>query len=256
MSDRHSSEISENTTPHTHDLVTKWVFEQEDHQRVLDIPSGEGAFTKRCLSNGRQVVSADCVPLCTIPDATFSQVDMNKPLPYEDDAYDAIVCIDGIEHIERPFDFVEQCARTLRPGGSFIVTTPNISSLRSRWRWLLTGFHNKCRSPLDETNPNPLHHINMLSFHKLRYMLHRAGFTITKIGTNRIKPISLLYAVLLPLTYLATWWTLRTAEKDPQQRVRNREIMRQMYSKEILFGETMIIMARNDKATVAAKRAA
>ena len=66
----------------------------------------------------------------------------------------------------------------------------------------------------------------MLPFHKLRYMLHRAGFTITRIGTNRIKPVSLLYAVLLPLTYLATWWTLRTAEKDPEQRVRNREIMR------------------------------
>ena len=254
MSTMHSSELAENTTPHTHDIVMKWVSEQEDHERVLDVPSGEGAFTKRCLSNGWKVISADCEPLCAVPDATFSRVDMNQPLPYADDSFDAVVCIDGIEHIERPFDFVEQCARTLRPGGSFVVTTPNISSLRSRWRWLLTGFHNKCRSPLDEANPNPLHHINMLSFHKLRYMLHRAGFTVTKIGTNRIKPISLIYGGLIPFAYVATWWTLRTAEKDPSQRLRNGEIIRQMFTREILFGETMIIMARNDKQALAAKR--
>jgi 2-polyprenyl-3-methyl-5-hydroxy-6-metoxy-1,4-benzoquinol methylase len=253
---KHTSTIGENTTPGTHEIVADWVFEQAGHCRVLDIPSGEGAFTKRCLAQGLQVVSADCEPMCAVPEATFSQVDMNCPLPHEEDSFDTVVCIDGIEHIERPFDFAEECARVLRPGGSLVVTTPNITSLRSRWRWLLTGFHNKCRSPLNEANPNPLHHINMLSFHKLRYMLHRSGFTITKIGTNRIKPISLAYAWLLPMAYVATWWTLRTAEKDPQQSLRNREIIRQMFSKEILFGETMIIMARNDKPSLAARKAA
>ena len=256
MADHDLQKPGENTTPYTHDIVAKWVFEQESTNRVLDIPSGEGAFTSRCVAKGLSVVGADCESLCATPGATFSQVDMNEPLPYDTDAFDAIVCIDGIEHIERPFDFVEECARSLRPGGSIVLTTPNISSLRSRWRWLFTGFHNKCRSPLDEANPNPLHHINMLSFHKLRYILHRSGFTITHVKTNRIKPISLAYAWLIPFAYFATWWTLRTAEKDPGQRLRNQDIVRQLFSKEILFGETMILMARNNKDTVVTRQAA
>jgi len=251
-----SAKLTENTTLHTHDIVADWVFQQEDHYRVLDIPSGEGAFTVRCLAHGLKVVSGDCEPLCAAEGATFSQVDMNEPLPHDDDEFDCVVCIDGIEHIERPFDFVTECCRVLRPGGSIVLTTPNISSLRSRWRWLLTGFHNKCRSPLNEANPNPLHHVNMLSFHKMRYMLHRSGFTITHIKTNRVKLVSLAYGWLAPIAYLATWWTLRTSEKDPHQRRRNRDISRQMFSWEILFGETMVIMARNDKDVRPAKQAA
>ena len=36
----------------------------------------------------------------------------------------------------------------MRPGGVVILSTPNISSLRSRWRWLLTGFHHGRKTPL------------------------------------------------------------------------------------------------------------
>ncbi len=85
------------------------------------------------------------------------------------------MCIDGIEHLRRPFDFIAEVRRVLRIGGEVILSTPNISSLRSRLRWLLTGHHHKCPAPLDERNPNPLHHINMISFPELRYLLHSNG---------------------------------------------------------------------------------
>ena len=88
-------------------------------------------------------------------------------------------------YIERPFDFVAECRRVVRDDGWLVISTPNISSLRSRWRWLLTGFHNKCKTPLDETRPDPLHHINMLSFPKLRYLLHRNGFSIAEMRRGR-----------------------------------------------------------------------
>ena len=40
--------------------------------------------------------------------------------------------------------------RVLRPGGLFVLSTPNVSSLRSRFRFLLTGGHNRFKLPLDE----------------------------------------------------------------------------------------------------------
>jgi len=237
----------ENTAKGVHDTIAQWLFNRDDLKKVLDIPSGEGAFTARCLEHGLEVHSADCQNLLKVDNPRFSQADMNRELPFEDDELDAVVCIDGIEHIERPFDFLREAQRVTRRGGAVVVSTPNISSLRSRWRFWLTGFHNKCKSPLDETNPNPLHHINMLSFHKLRYMLHTTGWQITDITTNRKKPLAFLHGAILPLAWLTTKRVMNKEEKDPGQRERNKEIVAQMHTPEILFGETMIVMARNEQ---------
>jgi 2-polyprenyl-3-methyl-5-hydroxy-6-metoxy-1,4-benzoquinol methylase len=236
----------ENTSKNTHNVVADLLLRDEKCQRILDIPSGEGAFARRCRQHGRSVVAADCENLCNVPGVPFVRGDMNQPLPFDDDSFDAIVCIDGIEHIERPFDFVQQCRRIVRPGGAIVLSTPNISSLRSRWRWFLTGFHYKCQSPLDETAPNPLHHINMLSFPDIRYILHRSDFKITEVTTNRCKLISWLYAWLAPFSYLMTRSAL-ASEKDSGQRKRNTQIVQQLHSRELLFGETTIVMARNEK---------
>jgi SAM-dependent methyltransferase len=212
---------TENTTPNTHNVVAELLLGHDRCRRVLDIPCGEGAFTQRCLARGLAVSAADCVPFDGLNGADFAIADMNRTLPYDDDTFDAAVCIDGIEHIERPFDFIRQCARVVRPGGAVILSTPNISALRSRWRWLLTGFHAKCKSPLDEAN----------------------------IRTNRCKLISLAYAVLAPLSWLVTLLTLlRSERRSPEGRRRNREILGQMFTGAALFGETLIVMARNDKA--------
>ncbi len=243
---------AENTSQNTHNVIADLVLGDDAYRQILDIPSGAGAFAQRCRDKDRSVVAADCENLCRVPDVPFVAGDMNQPLPFEDNSFDAVVCIDGIEHIERPFDFIEQCGRVLRPGGVVVLSTPNISSLRSRWRWFVTGFHYKCHVPLDESQPNPLHHVNMLSFPEIRYMLHRSGFSITQVTTNRCKLISYLYAWLAPVSYLMTRGVM-TAERDAEQRQRNRDILRQLHSRELLFGETTIVMARNDKTPQGAR---
>ena len=179
---------------------------------VLDVPSGAGSFSRRLLAAGYRVRAGDIVENPQLEGAEFAHCDLNERLDLEDASVDAVVCIEGIEHLRRPFDFVDECARVLRPGGTLILTTPNISALRSRWRWLLTGFHNKCKVPLDENHPEPRHHINMLSFPEIRYMLHTSGLRITDVTTNRVKPISWLYLPLVPLQWLAARITVAQAK--------------------------------------------
>ena len=234
--------IPENTSKNTHNVVEKLITEHRC-QRVLDIPAGAGAFTQRMQNQNIEVHSADIEDILMVDNDQFKIADMNFPLPYEDNFFCGIACIDGIEHLERPFDFVRECCRVLKKEGCLVISTPNISALRSRWRWMLTGHHNKCKSPLDETNVTPLHHINMFSFHRLRYVLQSNGFKIDSIETNRSKIISYLYAPWIPLTYLTTKRVYRKEERDPQQRIRNKEIMKQMYSLPLLFGEAMIVRA-------------
>jgi 2-polyprenyl-3-methyl-5-hydroxy-6-metoxy-1,4-benzoquinol methylase len=236
------SSIPENTSKNTHNVVAGLLFDDERNKRVLDIPSGAGAFTKRLLDKGIEVHSADIENIMQVENTNFREADMNKRLPYEDGFFDAVVCIDGIEHLEQPFDFIRQSFRVLKPGGSIIISTPNINALRSRWRWFWTGHHNKGKLPLNEYKPSPLHHINLMSYQRLRYILHSNGLHISKVTTNRIKLISWWYSVFVPLAYLFTAFVYRS-EKDQEQSQANRKIIAHLFSRPLLFGETMIIQA-------------
>lgn len=235
--------IPENTSKNTHNVVAELLGEVANGKMILDVPCGEGAFTKRMLDSGADVFSADCLNLIQIPHAQFSLVDMNARLPYADAMFDAVVCIDGIEHIERPFDFIRECQRILRKGGVLIISTPNLSALRSRWHYLLTGFHQGEKSPLDEVEYTPLHHLSLVSFPELRYRLHANGFRVAAARTNRVKFISWVYAVLAPLAYVVTVLAFNKEEKVARVREQNREIVRQMFSVAVLFGETLIVKA-------------
>jgi SAM-dependent methyltransferase len=235
--------IPENTSKNTHNVVAELVGDVADGKVVLDLPCGEGAFTKRMLEGGANVFSADFLNILRIPHGQFSVVDMNQRLPYADAMFDAVVCIDGIEHIERPFDFIRECQRIIRKGGVLIISTPNLSALRSRWRYLLTGFHQGEKSPLDESEYTPLHHLSLVSFPELRYRLHANGFKVAAVRTNRVKFISWLYAVLAPLAYVVTVLAFNKEEKVTRVREQNREIVNQMFTIPVLFGETLIVKA-------------
>lgn len=234
--------VHENTSKNTHNIVEQLLL-KEECSPILDIPCGEGAFTQRLLSRKQSVYSADIVNNLKVDNPNFCLADMNQPFPYENDFFQSIVCIDGIEHIERPFDFIRECHRILKTEGCLLLSTPNISALRSRWRWFLTGHHNKCKTPLNECNPNPLYHISMISLHELRYLLHSNGFQIIVVATNRIKPLNYLYLPWIPVSYIATYLAYIREERDIEQQKRNREILKQTFHFSVLLGETLIVKA-------------
>lgn len=229
---------------HVHEVVYRLLRARLNGGDVLDIPCGSGAFTRRLVEGGYRVVAADIACHAAVPKVEFAAANMDGPLPFGNGRFDAIVCIEGIEHIRRPFDFVSECRRILKPGAWLFLTTPNISSLRSRWRWFLTGFHNKAKYPLDESAPSPRHHVNMLSFPQLRYLLHTSGFTIETVTTNRVKAASWLYLPWAPVQYVVSRVVLPKGARSPEHGRIIRETARQMARFPVLFGETLIVAAR------------
>ena len=96
---------------------------------------------------------------------------------------------------------------------------------------------------LDENHPSPLHHINMFSFPKLRYLLHTCGFSIEAVTTNRIKSINWLYLPFIPLIYLASRIGIARASGGSIVPELGLEVFKQMMSAFILFGECTIVIA-------------
>lgn len=233
-----------NAARNVHNVVLRELIARTAPGKVLDAPCGGGALASRMSDAGFAVIGLDIDPLDTQGKFEFRRADLGVRLPIGDAEVDTVVSVEGIEHLERPFDFVRECCRVLRDGGLLIMTTPNISSLRSRWRWFLTGFHHKAKYALDETNPSPLHHINMLSYHRLRYILHTNGFRIEAVTTNRIRPMSWLYVPVVPLAYAVSRLGIAMARPQEINRTISLDVLANMMSRDLLFGELMVMVAR------------
>jgi SAM-dependent methyltransferase len=222
---------------------------------ILDAPCGEGTLAFMLQEKGINVCALDIqgTAASLLGDA-FQIADLNQKLPMQDKSFDVVVSVEGIEHLENPHLFLREVNRVLKNDGWLILTTPNIVSLRSRVRFLGSGFFHRDSMPLNETVRHGLHHIGLRSFPQLRYDLHTLGFQLSEVASTHIKPVSYLYGIFIPWMFVYTLVAFRK-EKDKIQRKRNREILRTLYSNALLFGENLLLVARKGNIGAGENRA-
>ena len=211
--------------------------------RVLDAPCGAGDLTAALRERGYDAWGADIeASAARRLGESFRQADLSGPLPWPDGSFDLALSVEGIEHLENPFAYLRELHRVLRPGGTLVLTTPNIGSVRSRVRFFGSSFFHHDPRPLRESARHPLHHISLMTFADLRYALHTSGFRLIEAGHTHIKAASYLYVWMAPLAWLYTRVAFRK-ERDPAQREANAAIRRALGSRSLQLGENLLLVA-------------
>ncbi len=225
--------------------------------QILDLGAGEGYFSsllaETLRDNGRSSLGEHIFACDLFPDNfKFDKIkcdfcDFNLPFPYKDNAFNAVCSIEVIEHLENIFHYAREVYRILKPGGTAIVTTPNILNINSRLRILAIGFPLLYDPlPISSNEPQDLGgHINLISYYYLVYALKKAGFKQIKLHTDRHKNSGKIILLLLytPIKILGEIISIKFKKKHTNTYRENFDFISKLNSFRLLLGRTVIIEA-------------
>ena len=111
---------------------------------VLEIGCCGGEFLELLRKQGWKVkgieISKKAVQRARSKKIDVKTYDVNKKIPFKDESFDVIFAGELVEHVFDDVKFLNECYRLLKKGGSVILTTPNLLSLKNRFL-MLFGFN-------------------------------------------------------------------------------------------------------------------
>ena len=104
---------------------------------ILEIGTGTGYGVEIIAPKAKRFISIDKqLPQNVLQLENVEYYDMQvPPIGFENCSFDSVVSFQVIEHIEEDLEFVNEVARVLRPGGKFVVSTPNAPMSLTRNPW-------------------------------------------------------------------------------------------------------------------------
>lgn len=213
---------------------------------VLDVGAGQEYFSRKLAEDGFTVEACDFDRdnfLC--PEIPFRDADLNRELPYKDDTFDCVVSVEVVEHIENHFTYMSEIVRVTKPGGTIVITTPNVLSLSSRWHLFLYGYNDCAPIPLNPCMKDYfMQHINPISLPELMFHIERFGAEVVGVATNRFRRGSV---VMMPLLFPLLALSLRRKllrHKYSSARALHCRHIRWMCTPANLLGRITILVAR------------
>ena len=135
--DTYGEDIGQNSwiTTDEYDTFYSWL-ELSAGDHVLEVASGSGgpalylAKKFKCRITGidineEGIKTANQHALDSkITDVQFQLADVNQRLPFDDETFDAVICIDSMNHFRDRFEYLKEWQRVLRSGKRALFTDP------------------------------------------------------------------------------------------------------------------------------------
>lgn len=209
LSDRNDigmeTEIKELAVPGFHSTLMPFILRvigETRPQRVLDFGAGQGALSKRLYDQGLDVSACDmCPEEYRLDKVRCDRADLSEPLPYGDGTFDAVVAAEVAEHIVDHDSFFRECSRVLASGGHLVITTPNILSLKSRLRFLTSGFLYSF-GPLHPDGRAGMQHISSRTPDQYGFLASRHGLSLETVAIDKYQKSSAALLALWPALWL------------------------------------------------------
>jgi len=222
-----------------HEKVVE-MMNQEPRGRLLDVPTGTGILADRLRKMGFEVSCCDISPsFFSIPDLKMEIGDLNRELPYPDGSFEYVICLDGIEHLENPYNAIREFRRILKKGGRVYLSIPNYLNIERRLRFLFMGTFSKLptHKVVREIWKNDLSmtHLSPLGYPLLKFAMEHYGFRILQLERDKYKKRMYL---LLPIV-----WLIRLYGRfAPQKKKELYRINETLLNEIILGGNTLILV--------------
>jgi SAM-dependent methyltransferase len=233
-----------------HDVILKW-FQDQPRGTVLDAPAGYGHLSMKLREMGYDVAPGEIEPeIFAVDDMKCIYTNLNERIEAEDDTFDYVCCVDGLEHMTNPYRAVEEFTRVLKPGGIAVFSIPNYTNIERRLKFLIFGYF---------TKPLSMGRIRKAGGHL--YSFHNSPLTITildimfkfnnldlvEIKDNQPKKKQYLLFGLVVLFWLLSCFSgpKKKAERRPDLTLDRRVI---------LGGNNLIFILRKQPADVGISR--
>jgi methionine biosynthesis protein MetW len=150
---------------------------------TLDVGCGDGRQSGLWLREhaARYVgvdISARAVEAARLLGLDAHVIEDASVLPFEDEAYDVVVCIEVFEHLFEPQRAAREILRVLRPGGHLVAQVPNVAQWWHRGVLAVKGRFVPYGDAIDEPWRDP--HIRFFTFESLARMLTAEGFEVLR----------------------------------------------------------------------------
>lgn len=161
------------------DLLSKHI---DKSAKILDIASGTGAMSRRLIKSGYENIVANDIDSNSFEakEVVFTSVNLNNDFSnnFQAHAFDVILAIEIIEHLENPSAFIRECSKTLKKNGLLLLTTPNVLGSES----LMLLLKNRGLLYFSAEHYDNLGHISILPDWLLGKHVRKAGLEVVYQG--------------------------------------------------------------------------
>jgi ubiquinone/menaquinone biosynthesis C-methylase UbiE len=156
---------------------------------VLDVGCHSGTFTKHIIKKigSKEIYGVDISPSAIklakkrIPYGHF-QVASGEKLPFKNNFFDAVFCLEVLEHVDYPQEVLNEVKRVLKKGGYAILLVPTDNKLFKIVWFLWTMMYPVWRHA----------HVQSFTNDNLESVAKKAGLKIQKVKTFNLGMLKLI----------------------------------------------------------------